>query len=115
MSSPNLEVTWRPHKLKFIARGEGPFLLAYGKYEIETNDAGQKLVRGFDSESAVLSLPVTLGNRTTLGGIAATKPSVADAYDAQKIILWSILGIGVLILGGMAIRLLRELAAKPVE
>ena len=117
--APKLEAGWVPHSLVFAARGEPPFQLAYGNreakpaaYAIETlipgyRDAGGAKIRAAKTgaqQTINVSGAQTLEQRE-LGGEARLK----EAIDWKRWSLWGALVFGVLVLGAMAWRLVRQL------
>jgi hypothetical protein len=100
---PKLHVAWPPHEVVFLARGAGPFTLAFGNASI-TSSAGRmpSLPKGAHL------LYAQLGERHTLGG-AARLTAAADAFPAKSAALWTVLGLAVVLLAYMAYRLAREL------
>jgi len=101
-----LSAGWVPQKLVFAARGNGPFLIAYGSskvqpaaYPIDT------VVPGWRGDQQprlahVASLPERL-----LGGAAA----LHRPFNYRVFVLWGALVLGVLLLGWMAWRLGRQM------
>lgn len=107
---PVLEIGWVPQELVFAARGAGPFRLAYGSarvapaaYPIES------LIPGYRSEpdstaGKLQMLPARVGEPIAIAGPAALHKPI----DAKRWALWGALVAGVLLLGAMAWRLLRQ-------
>jgi hypothetical protein len=110
--APKLTLGWVPHELVFIARGEGPFQLAYGSAvalpaqapvesilpEIATPDAASNRVK---------VAAARLGPQTVLGGDARRSPA-PPPFPWKSVLLWIALALGVGVLAFMAIRLSRE-------
>jgi hypothetical protein len=97
-----LEARWRSPEVVFLARGSGPFTLAYGNGSLTA------------AESALAPLPTsvtptvaTLGAPRTLGG-AENRNRRSEALPWKRIILWTALLAGVALLAGMAYRLSKE-------
>src|SRR5262249_7901289 len=121
--APKLEIGWVPHRLVFAARGSPPFQLAYGRrdaqpaaYSIET------LIPGYREESGERIRAAKAGTQqkvnvqsaqalveTELGGETQRR----EAVDWKRWSLWGALGLGVLILGVMAWRLVKQLDKPP--
>ena len=108
---PRLEAGYRPHDLYFIARGRGPFTVAYGSaavaplpVNVAALFAGIRQQRGEGIERWVK--PV--GGRIVLGGAERLKP-LPKPLPTRRIVLWSILVAGVLILAVMAWHLARRM------
>jgi hypothetical protein len=118
---PKLEAGWVPHTLVFAARGEPPFQLAYGNrdakpagYSIETLIPGYRDASGPRIRAARAGAQQTINvsgaralEQQELGGEARLK----EAIDWKRWSLWGALVLGVLILGAMAWRLVRQLDA----
>ena len=108
---PVLEVQWRSAQVVFAARGPGPFRLAFGAPEARpawVNVA--TLIPGYKRGDELKLPEARVG---PVEGAPPAAPSVLPAFVAElgprKIALWSILVLGVLVLGGMAWRLSRQL------
>jgi len=112
--TPVIEFGWVPGRLLFVARGAGPFLLAYASArhgqcarsgdDLFTRFADQ---RGghYQAEVAVTGTPIMLG------GKAALRRPLVPA-DPKTAILWSVLLLGVAVLAWMAFRLHGQLGKK---
>jgi hypothetical protein len=103
---PNLRVTWNAVDVVFLARGSGPFLLAYGN-----GSAGP----------ATATLSSLLNDVTVLRAEAGAPRSVGDAarllpvprmFPWKIAILWTVLIFGVVLLAWMAYRLAHELGKR---
>jgi hypothetical protein len=110
---------WIAREIVFTARGDGPFMLAFGNGKASPNAlAMQTLVPGWGGERAPeISLAMT-GAVKTLAGAAAARQRI----DMKKVALWVALLAGVAVLGFMAWRLSKQLQsgadpdpATPVE
>jgi len=102
-----LEAQWRAHELTFLAHGGGPYELAYGSSAIVS--AGP----GFDSlPTGASTLEATLGATRVLGGPQRLQPPPVP-FPWKPTVLWAILGLGVLLLAGMAYRLSRNVGQSP--
>jgi hypothetical protein len=107
---PAIQIGWVPQRLVFVARGVGPFQLAFGNagtkpaaYPIEA------LIPGYKTDAEFKIKPATLGAQITISGAARLRAS----WDHKKLALWGSLIFGVMLLGWMALRLLRQLAKPP--
>jgi hypothetical protein len=105
--TPGLEVGWVPHAVVFVARGEPPFQLAYGNreaqpaaYAIETLVPGKGEVRNLIKVSSA-----RVSEYQELGGEARRSRTT----NWKRWTLWGALVLGVLVLGGMAWRLVGQL------
>ena len=109
--APELEVSWPARTLIFLARGQGPYILAFGR-----RDAApallplSTLVPGY-RDGAENSFPLA-----DVGEFKASPPPappllpqfLGDA-DPKKLGLWATLILGVLVLSAMAWRLARQM------
>ncbi|MEQ1813461.1 MAG: DUF3999 family protein, partial [Candidatus Nitrotoga sp.] len=121
-SLPTLSAGWVPHQLVFAARGAPPFTLAYGNQgakpaalAIESLIPGYREDAGATVRAAKASGNVTVNvqaaaaqGQKELGGAVRLEKQV----DWKRWSLWAVLGLGVLVLGGMAWRLMRQLGAS---
>lgn len=118
-----LQLGWVPHEVVFAARGEEPFVLAYGNAKAGGPDAKGGLLplsavlpRGADGRESAAA------ERAVVGPVAANVPPPPSLFreparfarvlfeerDVKKWVLWAILVAGVALLGWMAFRLLHE-------
>jgi Protein of unknown function (DUF3999) len=118
---PVLHAGWVPHQLVFAARGAPPFTLAYGNRAAQGGSLPiESLIPGYRDDAGASvrvaktgALPVvnvqTAASQAQkeLGG--ATR--LQEAIDWKRWSLWVVLGLGVLVLGAMAWRLMRQLGA----
>src|SRR5258708_499724 len=112
---PRMRAGWLPQQIVFAARGDSPFVLAYGSSTALSNVLPiQTLVPGYDTPAApaiAIARPQSTNVEALGGAERLTKP-----IDAKRWLLWSTLVLGVLVLGGMAWRLSKQLdtsAAPP--
>jgi hypothetical protein len=107
---PRIDVSWVPRQLVFIARGEGPFALAYGNARARPADLPvQTLVPGWRSDAELQAAPAAAGPQQTVAGPRALR--TVPNYKTWA--LWASLVVGVLLLAWMAWVLARELKAVP--
>jgi len=108
---PRLEVGYRPHDLFFVARGSSPFTLAFGSAAVEPltvnvaalfDGIGRHRENGFEGWVMPHGSPLVLGGPQRLSPMPKPLPM-------RRIILWSVLLAGVLVVAGMALRLARRL------
>ncbi len=112
--APWLHVGWTPHRLVFLARGSGPYTLAYGSARARTRQApvGQLLD---ELNKAMDTLPMgtaQAGRALHAGGADALMPPLSP-LPWRNWLLWSSLIFGVLVLGFFAVRLYRQLNPTP--
>lgn len=106
-----LEVGWRPDTLLFLAQGTAPYTLAAGRAEDLEQGFPQQRIFGVDAISVLAekngdSGTATLGARYALGGKMLR--SDAPAWNWSRFALWTGLALGVLFVGFMAFRILRD-------
>ncbi len=109
---PVLEIGYVPETVLFVARGKGPFRLAFGSYAAKPAGLSPSTVLTSAPRvgTAALVSPARAGERFDLAGPAALRPS--DALSTQRLLLWAVLVLGVALLGWMAWRLLRQIRAE---
>jgi len=103
---PKLQVTWNAEDVVFLARGSGPFTLAYGSSTAAA--AGSELASLL---GGVTVLRAQSGTARAVGGSARLLPAPAPPreFPWRMTVLWVVLGCAVLLLAYMAYRLLREM------
>lgn len=106
--APTLRVGWLPHELVFLARGAGPFTLAYGNGVVQASTSLGEIPANVSIVNASLAEPQTLGGPERLDPKARPR-----TWWSRSTILWTVLGIGVALLAFMAYRLANELKRKP--
>lgn len=107
---PHLTVGYRPASLIFLAEGKGPFMLAVGsasaRYRDTPVDAALALLRtrfGKDWQPSTATLGVV---RASAGEQALQAPPVPR--DWKRWLLWVVLIGAALVVGGIALSLLRD-------
>lgn len=113
---PEMQIGWQPHQLQFIARGEPPFLLAYGNRDIRAAEFNLQNVLAMPGQgsTALAPQPAIPGAQIISGGEAHLLPPPTP-LPWKKWILWFILAAAVLLLGWMALRLIKQLEQKPTN
>lgn len=107
---PALELGWVSDRVTFLARGSGPYLLAIGSDHVDSAvQPIEQLLRVLDRNNSLIQ-PVTaaVGERVVLGGEDRLKPGPRP-IAWRKVILWSVLVGGVLMLAAMVIGLMRQM------
>ncbi len=106
---PNFRFSWRANELYFLARGEGPFLLAYGNAHASISDQkSSKLLKILDKNNRGEMIETAFtGQEIILKGDSALK--IEKELPWQRILLWLVLIIGVLVIAIMAFRLIKQM------
>jgi hypothetical protein len=112
--APVLMAGYLPHRLVFVARGDGPFRVAFGDAQAQpTAMPIQALVPGYAADKPLPALRAQLGpiatrDRPAPGTLQALRAYVTG-MDARKLWLWGALLLAVLVIVGMGWRLARQL------
>lgn len=105
-----LEIGWAPEQITFLARGSGPYQLAFGS--AVAGNAEQpvaELLRTLDrGETRVTPAMARIGERVVLGGDSRLLPGSAP-IPWRRILLWAVLVGGVAMLAAMAMGLVRQM------
>lgn len=107
---PALELGYRPDRLRFVAQGNAPFVLAYGSARAEParrRDCADLLKQVPGTELAQLVGIAQPGAPHTLGGAAVLEPASAP-LPWRQMALWSVLAGAALLLLAMARSLLKR-------
>jgi hypothetical protein len=91
-------VEWVPHEVVFVARGTGPFYVAYGSAAAESAAVSLAVL-----PKNVLIASASLSDPELLGGDVRLKPPPAP-YAWKTALLWVILVAGAALLAWMALR-----------
>jgi hypothetical protein len=105
--TPRLQVTWDAQDIVFLAHGTGPYQLAYGSGVAKAASSPLAALLG-----AAEVAQAAAGAAVTLGGADLLLPP-PHTVRWKITLLWTVLGIGMLLLAFMAYRIFRELANKP--
>jgi hypothetical protein len=111
---PALEVGWRPAQVVFVARGEAPFRVAFGNPSVDRAALPlTSLMPGY-APRAEHALPVaTVGEVTTAALPGDGWRGLLGEDGGRRLLLWGVLVLGVIVLGGMAWRLHRQVTPAP--
>ncbi len=108
-AAPRLRLAWRAHKLAFLARGQAPFVLAYGQSNVEPASRSlDALLKDLAVQSDFITAAVTGAPQSLRGTIALKEP-----FPWERGVLWTVLLAGVTVLVVMAWRLSRQLGGRP--
>jgi hypothetical protein len=113
-----LELGWIPHEVVFAARGEAPFVLAFGDSRARPEALAIALVvPGYQADKPIEARKASLGavalspQANFLSDPAGWFRHAMAAGSGRTWILWLVLCAGVLAVAWMALRLLREVGA----
>jgi len=111
--TPVLEFGWLPHLLTFVAQGVPPYVIAYGSTRVEPpkQSIDPVMLSAHDASKKVLIKTANTNPSYILGGVRRLEPP-PEPYPWRKLILWSALIAGTVLLFWMVWRLSRELG-KP--
>jgi hypothetical protein len=102
--APLLAIGWTPARLTFLARGEGPYMLAFGNAEIGA--------AAFDSGDLPPLAPGTEAGEARPGAVAVLggegQRLAPMRIDWKTLLLWASLLAGVTLLGLLALHLMRQ-------
>lgn len=111
--APKLSIAYEPDRVAFLAQGPGPYRLVAGSararrgdYPVETALAQLRAKFSADWQPPL----ATLGTRATLQGEKALEPpSIAPVQrDWKTWLLWAVLASAALLIGALALSLLRK-------
>ncbi|OGI62427.1 MAG: hypothetical protein A2W18_13325 [Candidatus Muproteobacteria bacterium RBG_16_60_9] len=111
-----LELGWVPHDLVFVARGGGPFSLAYGKSGLQPVDDGiDELLRQSkrDDQQRVEIGEATLEAARELKGERALQRSWTAGWKSW--LLWAVLLLGVGLLAYLALRIGKQIDRQDLD
>jgi hypothetical protein len=100
--APHLVVEWVPQEVVFVARGAGPFYVAYGS---ATADSAAVSLAGLPKNLSIA--PASLSEPQSVGGDVRLKPP-PEPYAWKAALLWMILIAGAALLAWMALRLSKD-------
>ena len=106
---PVLKYAWRPNYLYFLARGNAPYVLAFGNANININNHNSSRLMNVlnqDVSNEMVGL-AKIGEEIVLKGEPAL--IVHKTLPWQRIALWAVLIMGVIVIATMVIRLARNM------
>jgi len=107
-TAPTLRLGYQPEVMVFLSQGAAPYALAVGSATARRAEAPIAVLieelRQRNDPSWQPTLARLEGGPETLAGDAALKPQ----RDWKAWLLWALLGLGVLVVGGLAVSLLRQ-------
>lgn len=108
---PQLSLGWVPRQLVFVARGGGPFTLAFGKRDAQPAQLPlASLLPGY-VDGAETALPsATLKASRVLGGRDAGPEN--SVFNVKKAVLWTLLALGLGLLAWMARGLIQQMNTR---
>jgi Protein of unknown function (DUF3999) len=105
---PTMTAEYRPRQLVFVARGEGPFTLGFGKATAKHSSFSvESLIPGYQYGAEFTLAHAQLGDTRTQTVVAASEPTSPE--QRKKWLLWGVLIAGVALLGGMAMKLSKQM------
>ena len=106
---PSLKFAWTPQDLYFLARGDGPYTLAYGNASAMSPQLPvgslMHMLSGEQQQNMIRA--ASLGQKLTFKGDAAL--TIPKQFPWRTILLWVILISAVIVLITMAWRLIKEM------
>ena len=107
---PVLRIGWLPDELIYLNQSSRPHLMAYGQAGVESRQWPVKQLlaklNGEEPRSLTDVAVARVGEPMALGGPDRRVPA-PEPIDWQTVVLWVVLVLGVLIVGGFAYRLLK--------
>ncbi|MNO49058.1 hypothetical protein D3C76_394020 [compost metagenome] len=111
-SVPQLSVALRANEVIFLARGSAPYQVAVGSTSSQSASLPiTTLVPGFD-ESRLVTMGKAQVEGVLQAGVLAPAGGDSGGTNWKRILLWGVLLLGVALLAGMALSLLRSSAAR---
>lgn len=107
------EVEFAPVQVAFLASGAGPFTLTVGRPQTAAAAVDASLL-GSVTPAKLAELPLaTLSNIVVQAlPVDGTSRWLPDGVSLRSVLLWVVLGAGVLALGAVALSLMRQIGAK---
>ena len=110
--NPSVKVGWLADQILFLARGRGPFQLVYGAEGVKSGEVAiTSLMNGGEGKGGIRAQSIASGAPTPLGG-EARLAGFSEPFPWKKWVLWGVLGLGVILMGWMASRLMGQMNEK---
>jgi hypothetical protein len=107
-TAPVLRAGWQVQEIVFPARGRGPFVLAYGKYDATPGALPiDTMIPDYASKRALPESVVVAHTAASVDLGGATR--LRKPLETKRWVLWGALLLGAAVLGWMALRLSREM------
>lgn len=113
-SKPVMHISWQPASLIFVTSGQPPYQLAFGRDNIGSAAMELSQVAPDFSIAELQKLeqlnPGPLQQNAAPGNSSPSEAAATAASAKQRMwLLWGVLGLGVLVLGGMAWNLVKQM------
>jgi uncharacterized protein DUF3999 len=108
-AEPLLKYAWRSNDLYFLARGNGPFILAYGNANVNKSmQTSSKLMSIISRQSHAEMVATAIASQEIIlkGDLALV---AKKELPWQRILLWLVLVMGVFVIAVMVFRLIRQM------
>ncbi len=109
-------VEFAPLQVAFLASGTGPFTLAAGRAKTQSATVDVSVL-GAVSPAKLAELPLATVTQVQIQAVSGLDREGAhwlpEGVPLRTVLLWVVLGLGVLALGGVAMSLMRQLGTKP--
>ena len=113
---PRLELVWRPAQVVFVARGEGPFTLAFGQREAKpVVMQPNQLIPGYQRLDELKLREAQVGAASSAAPRDEWVQKIVGDTPPKKIALWAVLIVAVIALAVMAMKLSGQVNAKKPE
>jgi hypothetical protein len=110
---PTVQFGFTPQTMVFLPRGNGPFTLAWGAHDVKDGGlSAATLLPNYNSDQVFHASPATLETIAPIT-VADIKPTTATDSKPSNVLLWMILGVGLLVLGGMVFMLVKQMKREP--
>jgi hypothetical protein len=96
---PRMALLWEAREIVFLARGDGPWTLAYGSGVYGPPESSLSVGDGTET------FPAALGRRSYAAPAAGEKPGTERW---RQIVLWGILGFAAAVLCGLAVYIVKS-------